>query len=230
MFTLTEVVPWGRSLGEYQRMFALGSGDLARRIIGCADGPASFNAEATRLGGRVISCDPIYQWRTAEIQARIDATFDRVLEQTRQNVEAFVWNEPIGSVEALGRVRRQAMRAFLDDFDRGRRDGRYVAAALPNLPFHDGRFDLALGSHFLFLYSDQLGESFHRAAAMEMCRVASEARIFPLLALGGRRSPYVETTAAALRASGLLVTIERVPYEFQRGGNEMMRIRRAAIS
>jgi hypothetical protein len=29
------------------------------------------------------------------------------------------------------------------------------------------------------------------------------------------------------RAAGHDVSIERVPYEFQRGGNEMMRIRRA---
>jgi hypothetical protein len=29
-----------------------------------------------------------------------------------------------------------------------------------------------------------------------------------------------------LRASGYHATIEEVPYEFQRGGNEMMRIRR----
>lgn len=28
-----------------------------------------------------------------------------------------------------------------------------------------------------------------------------------------------------LRASGFTVSIERVPYEFQRGGNEMMRVR-----
>jgi len=38
-------------------MFGLTDTDLEGRILGCADGPASFNAEATRKGIRVISCD-----------------------------------------------------------------------------------------------------------------------------------------------------------------------------
>jgi hypothetical protein len=49
MFTLERVVPWGRSFDEYRRMFVLSSDDLRLRILGCADGPASFNAEATPL-------------------------------------------------------------------------------------------------------------------------------------------------------------------------------------
>ena len=46
-----------------------------------------------------------------------------------------------------------ALRAFLADFEAGRRSDRYVDAALPVLPFTDDAFDLALSSHFLFLYS-----------------------------------------------------------------------------
>ena len=54
MFTLDHVVPWGRSFASDRRMFALTDDDLARKIVGCGDGPASFNAEATRLGSAVI--------------------------------------------------------------------------------------------------------------------------------------------------------------------------------
>ena len=50
MFTLDTVVPWGRSFDEYRRMFALGEAELRRRILGVADGPASFNAQATAGG------------------------------------------------------------------------------------------------------------------------------------------------------------------------------------
>jgi len=160
MFTLDQVVPWGRSFDEYLRMFALTEPDLGSRILGCGDGPASFNAEATRLGARVISCDPIYRWTTAEIQERIAATHDAVLDQTRRNVEDFVWGATIRSVEELGRVRMAAMQIFLDDYEAGRVAGRYVDAELPTLPFADGAFDLALCSHFLFLYTTQLGEAF----------------------------------------------------------------------
>jgi hypothetical protein len=82
----------------------------------------------------------------------------------------------------------------------------------------------------LFLYSGQLGEPFHLVAIREMCRIATEVRIFPLLALGGQRSPYVDTSVAALRDAGFAVELEQVSYEFQRGGNQMLRICRAELS
>jgi hypothetical protein len=228
LFTLAEVVPWGRSFDEYRRMFALSDVDTIRRsILGCADGPASFNAEATRRGMRVTSCDPLYRFSAPEIRGRIEDTYQTMLEQARLNASDFIWNA-IPSVEELGRLRMAAMSEFLDDYEYGKRDGRYVDAALPQLPFGNAAFDLALCSHFLFLYTSQLGAAFHRAAIPELCRVASEVRIFPLHALDGRRSPYVDENVAALREAGFDVALERVPYEFQRGADEMMRIQHAA--
>jgi hypothetical protein len=223
VFTLGQVVPWGRSFDEYCRMFSLGEEELSRSILGCGDGPASFNAEATRRGHRVTSCDPIYRWTRAEIEGRVAATYEQVLAQTRQNQDSFVW-DTIRSVEELGDARMRAMRLFFDDFDQGRRGGRYVEAALPDLPFEDQTFDLALCSHFLFLYSDHRDEQFHVAAVRELVRVAREVRIFPLLGLDGRRSPYVDRVAADLAEMGVNVSIDQVAYEFQRGGNEMLRI------
>lgn len=227
MFTLGKVVPWGRSFDEYRRMFALTETDLGSRIVGCGDGPASFNADATRRGSTVVSCDPIYRYDVDQLREQIAATSDEMLQQTRQNATEFVW-DAIRSVEELGQVRMSAMNDFLDDYPAGRRSGRYVEAELPNLPFSDSSFDLALCSHFLFLYTTQLGESFHRLAVQEMCRVAKEVRIFPLLALGAVPSPLVALVTDELRGRGFDVSIERVPYEFQRGGNHMMRVRRIA--
>jgi hypothetical protein len=224
-FTLDEIVPWGRSFDEYRRMFALSDRDLAGFVLGCGDGPASFNAELTRRGGRIVSCDPLYRWRAPDIRQRIDATFERVIEQTRQNAGAFNWDGQIRSVEALGEVRMTAMRAFLRDFAPGEGGGRYAAGELPNLPFANGTFDLAVCSHLLFLYSEQLSESLHVAAVSELCRVAADVRIFPLVDLNGRRSPHVASVTAALTRSGHGVSLDEVPYEFQRGANQMMRIR-----
>ena len=221
MFALEHVVPWGRSFDEYRRMFALSDEDLARRILGCGDGPASFNAEATRQGAAVVSCDPIYQSEPVHIRERIAATCDQILDQTRRNVDEFVWDS-IRSVDELGQVRMSAMEDFLNDYSQGKVHGRYVEAALPTLPFSDSSFDLALCSHLLFLYSAQLGELFHRDAIRELCRVAREVRIFPLLALGGQSSPYVDSSLERSREAGHEASIETVPYEFQRGANQMM--------
>jgi hypothetical protein len=227
MFTLTSVVPWGRSYDEYQRMFALTDADLAGRILGCGDGPASFNVEASRRGVHVISCDPLYQFSAAEIRQRIDETATEVLEQARLNAHEFVWDQAIPDLETLKRIRMGAMTAFLDDYDRGRDEGRYLNAGLPSLPFEDGAFDLALCSHFLFLYSQQHGAAFHLHSTLELCRVAREVRVFPLLALGGQPSPHVRPVTAELEDMGFTVKIERVPYEFQRGGNQMLRVQQA---
>ena len=62
---------------------------------------------------------------------------------------------------------------------------RVVAGDARALPFADGEFDLALSSHLLFLYSAQLGKDFHLQSMFELCRVAREVRVFPLLALNG---------------------------------------------
>ena len=224
MFTLEEVVPWGRSFDEYRRMFALSRDDLASKIVGCGDGPASFNAEATRRGSHVVSCDPIYRWGPGEIRQRIVATSERILDETRRNAQQFVW-DAIPSIEELGRLRMSAMDEFLRDYASQSAKSRYVAAELPRLPFVERHFDLALCSHLLFLYSVQLDERAHVDALTEMCRVSREVRVFPLVSLSGDRSPHLEGTTAALREAGYAVTVERVPYEFQRGANEMMRIR-----
>ncbi|HVT28573.1 MAG TPA: hypothetical protein VHE81_11220 [Lacipirellulaceae bacterium] len=222
-FSLDQVVPWGRSFAEYERMFALTPADLQRPILGCADGPASFNAEAATHGTSVISVDPLYTCEADEIRRRIKQACPQVLEQTQQNRDDFVWNE-FKSIEELGRARLRAMVSFLADYPTGRKSGRYVAAELPRLPFEHDSFPLALCSHFLFLYGDQLGEQFHVESVVELCRVAAEVRIFPLVGLDNAPSPHVSAVIRAVEQLGRKVQIERVAYEFQRGGNEMMRI------
>jgi hypothetical protein len=226
---LREIVPWGRSFDEYRRMFVLSPGDLSGCILGCGDGPASFNAEAHALGHAVVSCDPIYAFAAGEIRRRVEETFETVIAQARQHPERFVW-DLFRDPDELGRNRLGAMRRFLDDFERGRQEGRYITASLPDLPFADGAFRLAVVSHLLFLYSEHLDESFHLASARELLRVADEVRIFPLLTLDGRGSPHVGPVQSALEAAGHAFEIVSVPYEFQRAegraGSRMMRIHR----
>jgi hypothetical protein len=225
VFTLKNVVPWGRSRDEYIRMFTLTDADLCGRILGCGDGPASFNSEMTRRGGQVVSFDPIYQFPRDDLQRRIDETCETVMAQVLENQAEFVW-DMIPSPEALRTMRVTAMRDFLADFDKGKHEGRYRVGELPIVPFENQTFDLALCSHFLFLYSDQFSAEFHRVAILEMCRVAEEVRIFPLLKLGSRPSQHVPSVVSALREADYDVSVEPVNYEFQRGGNQMMCVRR----
>jgi hypothetical protein len=222
-FSIDQVIPWGRTLDEYEAMFSLSPQDKAGRILGCADGPASFNAEMTAQGCRVVSVDPLYAFAPEAIAQRGRETFDVVLDQVRRNRQDFVWDR-IGSPEALGQLRMEAQHLFLEDFPYGKADGRYIDASLPDLPFDNGSFDLALCSHFLFLYSQQFDLEFHVLAMQEMLRVVREVRVFPLLQLGGAPSPHVQGVVAACRAAGLCAELVSVNYEFMRNGNQMLRV------
>lgn len=226
-FSLENVVPWGRSFDEYVEMFRLNEQDLSGKILGCGDGPASFNATLSRQGGDVVSVDPIYHFTATEIQYRINESYEIVLNQVRQHADTFVWDS-IPSPEALGRIRMEAMDAFLADFSLGVSGGRYIAGALPNLPFKDRQFDLALCSHFLFLYSEQYSVDFHLASIQELFRVATEVRIFPLLELNGSVSRHLAPVMCELKKHGYTVAEEVVIYEFQKNGNKMLRIRNGA--
>ena len=224
-FSIDRVVPWGRNAAEYRAMFALDDTHRGGRILGCGDGPASFNAEMSAQGVTVVSLDPLYAVSAAAIERRVEETFDEVMDQMRRNPDEFVWTH-MPSVEELGRRRMAAMRRFLADYPRGKAEGRYVEASLPELPFEDDEFNLALSSHLLFLYSDQFNLAFHIRALEEMLRVAAEVRVFPLLQIGGTPSLHVEGVVDALGSRGADATVEPVPYEFQRGGNRMLRLRR----
>ena len=206
-------------------MFALTAADLDGAVLGCADGPASFNAEATRRGARVVSCDPLYRHSSSEIRARIDTTYPQMMQQARENCHLFNWTE-FTSPDDLGRARMEAMETFIHDYDAGRSQGRYVADTLPTLSFDAQSFDLCLCSHLLFLYTDQLTEDFHIRSVLELSRVSREVRIFPLVTLGGVPSRHLDPVRTRLQEARLSVTIERVPYEFVRGANEMLRVRR----
>ena len=152
-----------------------------------------------------------------------------MISQVKSDPGGFVWTQFRGP-DHLGECRLAAMRRFLADFEAGKREGRYVAASLPVLPFVDGQFSLALISHLLFLYSGQLDVDFHTAAFQELLRVAAEARVFPLLGLDRRWSPHLGPVRDRLELAGFEVQIVAVDYEFQRAeehaGSRMLRVRR----
>jgi hypothetical protein len=219
MMILDRVVPFGRSKTEYELMFALTESDRLKSIIGIGDGPASFNAEMIAAGYQVTSIDPIYQFTGLEIKSRFDACVDTIIEQVRNTPNNWVWSYH-KSPEDLRANREKAIALFLEDYDRGKIEGRYLNAELPKLYFQDKQFQLALCSHFLFLYSEHLSFEFHLESIRELCRIAEEVRIFPLLNLAQARSPYIEEICNTLAKEGINSEIIPVPYELQKGGNQ----------
>ncbi len=221
---LENVVPWGRNLDEYKNMFLLSKQDLQSKILGCGDGPSSFNVEITKQGGNVTSIDPIYQFTKDEIQQRIDKTSKTVSKQVRANQNDFIWKN-IKSVDELIDIRLSAMDNFIKDYHEGKTKGRYIYQELPKLTFDDNSFDLVLSSHFLFLYSEHFDLEFHINSILEMSRVAKkEVRIFPLLDLKNNKSEYLKPILETLQNRGFKTEIVKTDYEFQKGAYEMLKV------
>jgi hypothetical protein len=223
---LDQIVPWGRSCNEYCLMFSLSAQNLSGRVLDCGGGPASFTAELSACGHRAVSVDPIYVYSGSEIRARFEAMAEPMLSQVRATPGDWTWSYHRDPDRLLAN-RRAALESFLADYEHGLRDRRYIVGELPSLPFASGSFRLAVCSHLLFLYSGLLSEAFHIESLRELCRVAHEVRVFPLLTLRREPSPHLAAVQAALDAEGWTSEAVRVNYELQRGGNQMLRVFRA---
>ncbi len=218
-----QIVPWGRLHAEYDRMFGLSELNLSGGVLDCGGGPASFTAELSACGHRAIAVDPIYSFSGSEIRTQFEAIADSMLSQVRATPDDWTWTYHRDPDDLLAN-RRTALARFLADYERGLRESRYLVGELPNLSFAPGSFGLAVCSHLLFLYSDLLNEDFHIQAVRELCRVAREVRIFPLLTLARKPSPHLAAVQSALEAEDWSSEVVRVDYELQRGGNQMLRI------
>jgi hypothetical protein len=221
---LENVVPWGRNLEEYKAMRLYSDADRNKKILGCGDGPASVNKTLTQMDIDIISIDPVYEFTKKQIQKRVKETSSVVSEQLRKNSDDFVWKN-IQDVDTLISLRLEAMDEFLEDYEAGKKSGRYQHQELPELSFEDNTFDLAWSSHFLFLYSEHFDLDFHKNAVLEMLRVAKEVRIFPLLDLHNNKSKHLEPLLALLKENNYSYEIQKSEYEFQKGAFEMLLIK-----
>lgn len=223
-FKLNSVVPWGRNMEEYKLMFQLDDSDMSKKFAGFGDGPACFNYEMTEKNGNVISFDLIYQFSKGDIEKRIEEVRTTVMQQMRENMDNYVWKN-IKNLDELENTRMSAMQKFLSDYEKGKSEGRYVFHELPNrLPYADDYFDIGLSSHFLLMYT-ALGYDFHIAAMTEMLRVCKEIRIFPIVDLDANKTDLISNVIDYFRKD-YNVEIVKTEYEFQRGDNKLLIIRK----
>ena len=218
------VPPWGRSAAEYEAFFALSDVPPSARILDCGSGPSSFVAEWSSKGRFVVAADPTYRYSAGDFLADFDSTANQMLAGMRKARDRFRWDY-YRSPEDVVRRRREVLTAFIADLQAETRNGRYVSARLPDLPFLSGSFDLVLCSHLLFLYSAEFDAETHLSFLRELLRVGREVRVYPLLDMDGKPSQHLEDTIQALRASA---HVELVPlaFEFRSGDSKMLRLTR----
>lgn len=210
-----------RAYDEYVAFFDLQPDVLVgKRVLDCSAGASSFVARLCRRGIDAVAVDPAYDMagdRLAEV-ARTGLRDGNAI--TGSFPDRFTWSW-YGSVEAREKMRSRALAEFV--LDLAEHPAHYVGASLPHLPFDDGAFDLAVCSHLLFTWADQLGYDWHLAALRELLRVAREVRVFPTVMQGaGDPVPFWDELVAQLRSDGAFAETRRVDYEFQVGAHEML--------
>lgn len=222
---LDRVAFYGRTLSEYLQIFDLDlpswRGDT---ILDCPAGASSFVAEAHVQGIQAMACDPLYGNEITRLVQRGEADIQHVIERVARVPHLFQWKF-YSSLSALQDYRRTALRRFQEDYPIGLVENRYIKAELPHLPFKDRSFDLVLSGHFLFTYSDRFDSAFHRDAILELVRVsAKEVRIYPLQGPDAQPYRHMDRLLSDLRQRGVGTEIRQVPFEFQRGSNQMLRL------
>jgi hypothetical protein len=218
-----EIIVSSRPYDEYLAMFGLSEGEaLAGPVLDCPGGAGPFAAEVRARGGEAVSADPAYALPPADIVEQARAGLEHGIRYLDENRDSYLWTF-FSSLDDLRRRRGAALEAFAADF--AGPDGRYVTAALPDLPFAGGAFRLALSAYLLFAYPDHLDAAAHERALRELLRVGREVRVFPLIDTAYARHPAIDDLRRALARDGADSEVRRVDYEFQRGGNEVLVLR-----
>lgn len=215
----------GRTFAEYFEYFSLHDLDLrAERVLDVASGVSSFCAEATREGFDVTCADPIYGLPASDIARRCRDDLEEVVSQLPSIMHKYSWVY-YSDVDHLRSQREEAYQRFLPHCQESPQ--RYAKAALPRMPFRDEEFTVSLVSHFLFLYEDRYSYEFHRDSINELSRVAGkEVRIYPLTSLKASRSRYVDRIIADVACSHLSFEIRKTGFEFIKGADELLIVRR----
>ena len=223
-YIMKNVVPWGRTLDEYRKMFLLSDTELKGQIAGFGDGVASFNAECGTLGGHVTSFDPVYRFPCDRLEKVLDEAKRRLIEKTAIDRKKD-WAIISRDVNELEKRHLTAIEIFMDDFENGKKEGRYIDYELPfRIPFPDDTFDLGLSSHFLLLYTKP-GYNFHFQALAEMLRICQEVRIFPLIDLHGKKTRLARKVMEHF-ADSYELSIHKTAYHCAGDNNDMLVIRR----
>lgn len=222
--SLDRVVFYGRTLREYQLIFSFDHEEYkGRKVLDCPAGSSSFTAEAVRLGVNVTAVDPMFGKPPAELLRVGEADIGHVMESVSKSLDNFNWSF-YPTPQALRSYRTTALSRFAHDYAKPDSSERYVNAGLPSLPFADKCFDMALGGHFLFTYSDRLDYDFHLKSALELVRVSHETRIYPVVGRNGCKPGFFDDLLSALAKAGVKSELLPSNFEFQKGGGEILRL------
>ena len=213
---------WGLSYENIMQMSDLNDID-GIKILDCMGAPSSFNSIGNAKGGNIISCHDVYGSSKEQLQHKMTDKLGQTIRSIEEHPERFVSSEVEGPKE-YEKFLIKNMQTFFTDYKDNPEQESYSTDALPNLGFTNCHFDIAICRHFLFARDHVFNLDFHLQCVNEMCRVAKEVRIFPLLNSLGKQSELLPQLIEKLQNEQYDLEIRNVGYEFQRGGNAMLRV------
>jgi len=222
---LERIVFIGRTFEEYMAMFSLSTEEMdGKKILDCPAGACSFTAISQQKGLDVTACDIAYYHPREALANKGEKDLIHAMESVEKAKVQYVFDY-FKDVTDLAQYRTRALNDCAADMKQN--PERYIPVTLPSLPFESEQFDLILSAHFLFTYGDRLDKAFHQYVIEELLRVVKEEiRIFPLVDLTGNRYEHLDEIVKMLKNQGYEIEEVRVPYEFQRNANTMMKIRK----
>ncbi len=213
---------WGFHIDEYQSMFDLSDKQMRSNILeyGCA--ATAVNSQLAQSGHHnIISLDPWFGLDCTTLEKKINLNFEqKYIEIIRQknNLDALNTTE----LDTLLNYRRAGIKCFLQDYDRGCAEKRYVECVDIATNFVNNQFNHAVSSHFFFDHSGAIKQAVERIC--ELVRVANEVRIFPLNDLNGTPSPGLAPVLLGLQQLNYGIEIRHVPSQLCAQGNAMLRV------
>ena len=222
---LERIVFIGRTFEEYLDMFSLSKEELqGKKILDCPAGACSFTAVGNKLGLDITACDIAYYHSGEDLKNKGLQDIEHAMEHMQKAQNNYKWDY-FNDIEGLRKHRLSALQDCVNDMRES--NERYIPVTLPYLPFKSAEFDVLLSAHFLFMYADRLDYQFHIETLDELLRVTKEeVRIFPLVDLEGKKYEHMDKLIGYLATNGCTVEEVKVPYEFQKNANSMLKIKK----
>lgn len=217
------LVLWGHHVDDYQEMFNLQENELRGKILEFGCGPSAFNIELAGVAEKRVSCDPLFNLDSDTLKAKSGLIFADKCKEAQENSKKYTLHH-YETLQTLIQKRAAGMRSFFEDYDLGKKQGRYVAINEIHLPFEDFSFDLALSSYYLFSQLEDQSVDFHVAILKELARVAKEVRVVPLVDNHEHLSPLLGPVLLALQQENYGTEIRSVDYPLAYPGSAMLKI------
>ncbi|MDI9358000.1 MAG: hypothetical protein QM528_03525 [Phycisphaerales bacterium] len=153
-----------------------------KKVLDCPGGPSGLNRYFKDHQIHCVSVDPLYNLDIKDV-SNIGKRDVDLCDNSLHAVEK-VSKIPVSF--DFFKESHNARQVFIDDFELGKAEGRYVVGQLPKLSFKDKSFDIALSANLLFLYAPKsvggisadentpLDYQWHLDSILELMRIAKQ--------------------------------------------------------